>query len=520
MNWEWIKLGVTTKESFIFMVCWIAANAGVFTWGYLGQKNDPNLSRLNDPIGASIYISRGAGLCLVFQCGLIVLPVCRNLMAMLRTVPIVRNFIVLDKNIHLHKIIAWTMVFFTIVHVVAHLFNFRVVENEAITIMKSNNSALYLLWSHPAGITGVIMVSLLFLIVTSALATIRTRCFELFWYLHHLSLPFLFTLCFHAFGCFVKRTDGSCKPYGAWKFATVGIVLYVLERLARKWRSMNPSFITKVVAHPGDTVEIQFQKRSMIYLPGQYVFINIPEISRFQWHPFTVTSAPEEAHVSVHIRIVGDWTEAVAKRLGYVKSQKMDPVPPPDIRIDGPFGTPSQQVFDYQTLVLIGAGIGITPFASVLKSIYFRRQHSVEKSRLKVQKVHLFWVCRTSESFSWFQDLLRALEGDLDAEFLQVHIFLTGALSPSQVSNIALSSGSGTEDAITKLRARTNFGRPNFETFFQQMRARQSNLLSSGKESVGVFYCGPVGLKRKVKQSCRSNSTDTFKLDFFPEKFN
>jgi predicted ferric reductase len=27
-----------------------------------------------------------------------------------------------------------------------------------------------------------------------------------------------------------------------------------------------------------------------------------------EWHPFTITSAPEQDFVSVHVRIVGDWT--------------------------------------------------------------------------------------------------------------------------------------------------------------------------------------------------------------------
>lgn len=42
---------------------------------------------------------------------------------------------------------------------------------------------------------------------------------------------------------------------------------------------------------------------------GQYVFLNCPAISQLEWHPFTMTSAPEEDFFSVHIRSVGDWTE-------------------------------------------------------------------------------------------------------------------------------------------------------------------------------------------------------------------
>ena len=37
--------------------------------------------------------------------------------------------------------------------------------------------------------------------------------------------------------------------------------------------------------------------------------------------------------------------------------------------IDGPYGTPSYHIFDAEHAVLIGAGIGITPFASILQSL-------------------------------------------------------------------------------------------------------------------------------------------------------
>lgn len=40
--------------------------------------------------------------------------------------------------------------------------------------------------------------------------------------------------------------------------------------------------------------------------------------------------------------------------------------------IDGPYGTPTRRIFTSEHAVLIGAGIGITPFASILQSIMYR----------------------------------------------------------------------------------------------------------------------------------------------------
>ena len=46
--------------------------------------------------------------------------------------------------------------------------------------------------------------------------------------------------------------------------------------------------------------------------------------------------------------------------------------PSPQIYIDGPFGAAARNVFQSEHAVLIGAGIGVTPFASILQSIMHR----------------------------------------------------------------------------------------------------------------------------------------------------
>lgn len=55
------------------------------------------------------------------------------------------------------------------------------------------------------------------------------------------------------------------------------------------------------------------------------------------------------------------------------------------IEVDGPFGTVSEDVFQYEVVVLVGAGIGVTPFASILKSIWYKSRHA--DHNLKTQMV-------------------------------------------------------------------------------------------------------------------------------------
>ena len=40
--------------------------------------------------------------------------------------------------------------------------------------------------------------------------------------------------------------------------------------------------------------------------------------------------------------------------------------------VDGPYGSPSSRIFTVSHAVLVGAGIGVTPFASILQSVMHR----------------------------------------------------------------------------------------------------------------------------------------------------
>ena len=47
--------------------------------------------------------------------------------------------------------------------------------------------------------------------------------------------------------------------------------------------------------------------------------------------------------------------------------KKMTLKKPLEMYVDGPFGAPSSDIFRAEHAVLIGTGIGVTPFASILQ---------------------------------------------------------------------------------------------------------------------------------------------------------
>lgn len=82
--------------------------------------------------------------------------------------------------------------------------------------------------------------------------------------------------------------------------------------------------VPQVVMHPSKTLELQMRRKGFRMEVGQYVFIQCPSVSRLEWHPFTLTSAPEEDYFTAHIRIVGDWTQALYEACGGDKSEPQE----------------------------------------------------------------------------------------------------------------------------------------------------------------------------------------------------
>jgi len=227
-------------------------------------------------------------------------------------------------------------------------------------------------------------------------------------------------------------------------------------------------------------MEVQIKKEKTTTRAGQYIFISCPEVSYFQWHPFTLTSAPEEEFLSVHIRVAGDFTTAFAKALGCdfpergpkkdAGGDKDKKVPPagvvvatrqsgpfnknlPRIMVDGPFGSASEDFLKYETILLVGAGIGVTPFAScvlplfdcwviseikssILKSIWYRMNNFNNSKPTRLSKVYFTWVIGEFGAAEWFHSVLQAIEEEDFQNRIEINIYYTKAVKEDDMNNI------------------------------------------------------------------------------------
>merc|ERR1711879_741407 len=156
--------------------------------------------------------------------------------------------------------------------------------------------------------------------------------------------------------------------------------------------------------------------------------------------------------------------------------------------------------------VLIGTGIGITPFASILQSIMHRYRQVKKKcpncdyqwsddtlsNMFSLQKVDFFWINRDQKSFEWFLNLLIDIENEQDQckshhdtsnlpenlkqRFLDFHLYFTQMQTRNDMRAVGmhlamdlLYSKKG-KDVMNGLKTKTNAGRPNWDKIFRKLQ--------------------------------------------------
>ncbi len=424
--------------------------------------------------GASVWIqiARAAGAVLNLNGALVLVPMMRGLLGWLRKTPL-SHLLPIDDHIEVHKLFGNVLFFVGLIHTGAHFMNYLSLP------VPFEQSLFHTL----AGVTGVIVLGALLLMWFFARNFIRrSGRFELFFLSHALYAIWFGAMLIHA-----PRF---------WIWAGAPLALYIVEWLVQRTAQRHLSVVTKARVLPGAVTELQFKRpEGFRYQPGDYVYLRVPSVSRFEWHPFTLSSHPEDAKtLSVHVRAAGNWTKALAKM---VEAQQGKDKTMPSA-IGGPYGTPSNRIFRAKHVILVGAGIGVTPFASILRSLLARH---VSKERTKVETVKFVWLNRGQASFDWFGDLLSDLEEQGAKGFFDLRIYLTNAsVSPSGgLARIGMDlvHKDSKRDLTTGLKSKTRFGRPDWDALFEEFSSKR------GPGTSSVFFCGPAPLAAEVRAAAR-----------------
>ncbi|KAL9672554.1 hypothetical protein QQ045_028805 [Rhodiola kirilowii] len=509
------------KRVWVFSL-WIVINILLFGW-----KADQYRRRAAfDVMGYCVCIAKGAAETLKFNMALILLPVCRRTLTKFRST-FLSKAIPFDDNINFHKFIAAAIAIGTTIHTLMHVScdfpriiayphqEFLAILGEGFNYKQP--SYVDLVKSIP-GVTGIIMIVLMAISFTLAMHSFRRNVIKLppplhhlagfnaFWYAHHLLVLVYILLVAH--GWFLFLTKEWYKKT-TWMYILVPVLLYASERTITSFRDHNhPVGIIKAIIYTGNVLALYMTKPpGFKYKSGMYIFVKCPDISNFEWHPFSITSAPGDDFLSVHIRTLGDWTTELknrfepaceptaptAKRGSLMRLEtktvsNYDSTPPsfPKIFIKGPYGAPAQNYKKYDTLLLIGLGIGATPFISILKDLINNMKsagHDTDEEIGKVnnvdkrgpQRAYFYWVTREQGSFDWFKGVMDDIaEYDRD-HIIEMHNYLTSVYAEGDARSALIAMVQKLQharngvDVVSDSRIKTHFARPNWKKVFTDL---------------------------------------------------
>ena len=117
----------------------------------------------------------------------------------------------------------------------------------------------------------------------------------------------------------------------------------------------------------------------------------IPWIAKDQWHAFSLYQSAEKGYSSVCVSAVGDWTRKLHAEVTF------DTVRP--CYVCGPFTSPYATASNFDNLVLVASGIGITPAINILAAAK------------ETRRCNLLWMCRDASLVEFY---LSAVEFDDD----------------------------------------------------------------------------------------------------------
>ncbi|KAH9778172.1 Respiratory burst oxidase2 [Citrus sinensis] len=522
---------------------WLLICAVLFTWKFIQYSHRPAFQVM----GYCLSTAKGAAETLKLNMALILLPVSRNTVTWLRKKRWLSSIIPFNDNINFHKLIACGIVVGVILHGGTHLAcDFpRISGCDSVLFQQTLASGFG--YQQPTymqilatkevatGIAMVILMAIAFPLATKwarRQSTLLPRSvrhvagYNTFWYSHHLFV-FVYALLF-VHGMFLFLTNNPFEKT-TWMYVAVPVLLYAGERIYRVVRSgiyeiknLTPSL------YPGKVLSLKMQKpEGFRYRAGMYMFVQCPEISPFEWHPFSLTSGPADDFLSVHIRALGDWTYRLygifqEEMLGAAKGF-------PKVYIDGPYGASSQDYVKYDVVLLIGLGIGATPFISIIRDVANNAQKAefdqVAGSVCKIPKgplkAYLYWVTREQISFEWFRDVITEISKIyLKQPVIEMHNFLSSVYQEGDGRSAILSVIQALHyartgiDIISKTPMWTHYSRPDWFNVFSKLARRHPG------ERIGVFYCGSLLLGKELEGLCttfsyRTNTRFVFHKEHF-----
>ena len=512
---------------YVFLFFVLATTIGLGVWQCVKYATGP---KYQAALGWGVGLSKACAGALYPTLFFLVFSMSRWFSTAMRRFYYISRVINWDLSQHFHIKISIVALIFSTLHAVGHLSGSFVFGSR-----RNRQAAVAALWGPDAvpspyiayvqslaGWTGLTALGLFYSIAALSTPYVRKWSYEVFQIGHLLLFPMI--------GMLMAHGTLHLLQYPVLGFVLAfPTLLVLLERLIRIVNGFH-KIPAKLEVLDKDTVCVTCtipDRRIWKYSAGQYVFLQVPRLSFFQWHPFTISTCIGR-RMQLHIKTDGDWTG----KLRDLKDLKY-------VGIDGPFGAPAQRFYDFDQTIIVGAGIGVTPFSGILmdlqtredhwwsrrrhpKSSHLSKQPEQEDRRLPGNKeldldmyrrVDFHWIVRDKNYLLWFSDLLNRVSSGEHNPNLDIKIHNHLSRKRKDISTHVyrwLLEKHRTESQpispLTGLIAPTHFGRPHFPGIMSQHYEEMVELFSQHrkrKRKVGVFFCGAPVIGHALADLCR-----------------
>ncbi|EPX71649.1 ferric-chelate reductase [Schizosaccharomyces octosporus yFS286] len=369
---------------------------------------------------------------------------------------------------------------------------------------------------------GYAIGSLIIIIFISNLPYYRKHYYEFFFATHHLcSAGFLFLIWRH-------------HPESI-KYMRLCMVMYLFDRCCRLFRSIKNrcQFDFFILDVNLIYMKAKKPKHSFFSLPwaaGNHIYINIPFLSYWQVHPFTMLNIPTDDYIELIVVVRSGFTKRLNDYLrypesttGYEGNQARQILPYNKVRnysaiteegiqsnidlslpltmngclksltalVDGPYGPISNPCTIYSNVLLLSGGVGVSYTMPIMRDLIINKSKAIS--------IKFVWSCRSAKLLELFYKIL---EFSLNQSHAKLEIICH--LTSISISHRDLPIISSKQVGNCKLQIVK--GRPDFNWYIK-------NFADEVKEQTFCMTaCGSNALLKTVKNAVTENIRSTSDL--------
>ena len=356
-------LGYYSKDIILFYIIYTLWWSSLLILSFTYNKNENILTKLGIWISLNIAFS--------------LLPVTKN------SIWIYLLKIPYTKLMNIHKLISVLCLFSVIVKIVTIIVLYKY------TYLYKNISSIF----------GTICSLSIFFTCILSISIIRKKFYELFYYSHRILYLFIIiSMSLHYIICLY--------------YIIPSIILYIIDIILRI-KNTRKAIYSKVKVYDSYIFIYLSLLKPIKINPGSYFFICSNKISNLEWHPLSLIVEKND-NLLFCVKNMGDksWSNELKKLEDneYLFNNKNN------IYLQGPYYHINLN-YNYEYIINIANGIGITPFFSILKNINNKINNS--NNNCIIKKVLFVWIIPDMSFVLPFIDCFKYLDN------INIQIFFT-----------------------------------------------------------------------------------------------